>query len=89
MPLGLPTAIFKAVEKGLGIWDWYNKTRYQREYRELTEIIREEEAKPIYDDRLRDKDLRDQNVIDRAKHDIEILLERFIGESDGYRNNKD
>ena len=88
MPLGLPTAIFQALEKGLAIWDFYNKTRYQRRYKNLLNIIANEEAKPIYSDEHRDEDLRDQNVIDRANLQLKILLDQFIKEPDDYHDNK-
>jgi hypothetical protein len=88
MPLGLPTAIFGAIEKGLAIWDFYNKTRYQRQYKKLIKKIANEEAKPVYGDNHRDKDLRDQNIIDRAYLDLQILLTQFLDEPNDYNNNQ-
>jgi hypothetical protein len=80
--------IFEALNKGLGIWDFYNKTKYQRQYKKLIDEIKEEEAKPLYGDQHR-KFLRDQNVIDRAQHEISMLLHQFLGEPDDYKNNQD
>lgn len=88
MPLGLPTAIFQALEKGLIAWDHYNKTKYQRKYKKLIEEIAEEEGKLVYDPKKRDEDKRDQNKIDRLNLELQILLDQFIKEPDDHYNNK-
>ncbi len=82
MPVGSLTAVFLALEKGLGIWDHHNKTKYKKRFKKLIEVIAEEEAKPIYDVTLHEDDLRNQNIIDRAQLELDLLLRHFLREKD-------
>jgi hypothetical protein len=77
MSLTLIGPIFSALEKGLVVWDFYNKTKYAREYRKLRQKLSEEEAKPVYGDMHMDE-LRDQSKIDKMHFDLDLLLRMFI-----------
>lgn len=78
--------VFRALDKALGIWDFYNKTKYQRRYVDIIKEIASEESKPIYDDSLPDKYKRDQNKIDQLKLEMKILLSQFLKEKDEKKN---
>lgn len=83
--------IFMALEKGLSIWDHYNKTSYARELRELTMLIAKEEAKPVYPDEIETDItsihlLRNQAKIDDAHLKIVLLSRRFIEDKSGDPN---
>lgn len=72
-------SLFGAIEKGLEIWDWYNKGSYGRAFKKIMETIRDEEAKPI-ENNSDPEFVRDQNLIDHCHSDLMLLLNKFSKE---------
>ncbi len=75
--IGLADSILQVLAKTLEIWDWHNKTKYSRKYKELLDKIALEESKPIYGDFHYTK-LRDQSKIDHWHRDLKLLMDRFL-----------
>jgi hypothetical protein len=62
-------SLLQVVGASLKIWDYYNKTKFYREYKELMLEIQEEAGKGIYN--------RDQAKIDRAQYKLMVMLSKF------------
>lgn len=75
------TALFDAVGQGMRVWDHYNKGSYHRKYVKLRKEILDEESKPLFDDNLAPKRLRDQNRIDRLYFDLMLHIGQWNKES--------
>lgn len=72
-----------ALGKGLEIWDFYNKTRYARRYKEIYTELSEEHAKPVYAPEGKEYHyslLRDQAKIDKLQLELKILIDQFLKE---------
>ncbi len=69
-----------ALGRGFQIWDFYNKTKYSREFQKITKDLYEEMAKPIYPpdgEKYHYKYLRNQAKIDELQLDLVILMKAF------------
>jgi len=67
-------SLLQAVGQGLKIWDYYNKTKFFREFENYMNEIRIESSKEI--------DKRDQAKIDVYQYKLSLLISRFNSETE-------
>ena len=67
-------SLFQAVGQGLKIWDFYNKTKFYKEYEELMNDIRIESSKEL--------GRKDQAKIDVLQYKLTLLISRFNSEAE-------
>jgi len=83
-------SFFQALAKGFQIWDFYNKTRYARQYQDIYKSLYEEMAKPVYPPEdgktYHYSMLRDQAKIDELQLDMAILIKQFLKEKPNYES---
>ncbi len=62
-------SLLQVTAASLKIWDYYNKTKFYRDYQKIMYEIQAESGKDIY--------RRDQAKIDKAQYRLMVLLSKF------------